>query len=174
MGTASSAATAPMSSRRVFTAQNVFLDGSFKPATIVVDLDSGKIAEIIPEHRTRNVDIDAGDKYIIPGLVEYVPPHSSPSPAHTSAAPMSTSTSPAAQTGRASGRAPVLPHRAASPPSSTCPSTPSRPPPLSPTSRKSVPQRVANAGQTSPSGAGLSPVTRYVALAPPSVHQQET
>lgn len=71
-----------MSSRRVFTGQNVFVDGVLKPATVVVDLNSGKIADIIHAHRAHDpvdfpdVDdahwIDAGDKYIIPGLVECV------------------------------------------------------------------------------------------------------
>ena len=67
--------------RLVFTSSNVLLPGSDSctPGTIVVDKATGKIAEIRSTH-TSHADfpdisdenwIDAGDKWILPGLVEY-------------------------------------------------------------------------------------------------------
>ena len=68
-----------MSSRRVFTGRNVVLsDGQPHAATVIADVNTGKIVEIIDRvsNRTDFPDIgdaewmDAGDKYILPGLVE--------------------------------------------------------------------------------------------------------
>ena len=74
-----------MPSRRIFTGQHVFLDGALQPATLLVDLDSGKIERVLHAYYSRLADrrmaftgvddadwVDSGDKYIIPGLVECV------------------------------------------------------------------------------------------------------
>lgn len=74
-----------MPSRRVFTGQHVFLDGALQPATLLVDLDSGKIERVLHAYYSLPADrravftdvdgadwVDSGDKYIIPGLVECV------------------------------------------------------------------------------------------------------
>lgn len=63
----------------VFTGNNVVLPRTDKlePATIVVE--NGVIIEVIPKHLNKSDEprrfetatwIDAGDKYILPGLVE--------------------------------------------------------------------------------------------------------
>lgn len=68
------------SNKIVFTSNNVLLAGSdsCKPATIVVDRVAGKIVEV-KETRSRRVDfpditddswVDAGEKWVLPGLVE--------------------------------------------------------------------------------------------------------
>ncbi|OCH94586.1 allantoinase [Obba rivulosa] len=66
-------------SKRVFTAKQVLLDGNDPvPATIIVDITSGRIVDIKPYICTRleyaDVDdtnwIDAGEKLILPGLVD--------------------------------------------------------------------------------------------------------
>ncbi|KZT64777.1 allantoinase [Daedalea quercina L-15889] len=67
-----------MSSMRVFTGKNVFVDGSLKPATILVATATGKITDIFEGARDRtsfpDVDdaswTDAGDRFILPGLVD--------------------------------------------------------------------------------------------------------
>lgn len=65
------------SGQRVFTGSNVLLAGqaSPQPATIIMDVATGKITDIQPGRRAseefRATDwIDAGDKLILPGLVE--------------------------------------------------------------------------------------------------------
>lgn len=62
----------------IFTGRNVLLPGCDdpKPATIIVDIATGKITDIQDAYLDRiqfpaDVTwIDAGDKYILPGLVE--------------------------------------------------------------------------------------------------------
>ena len=78
-------------------------------------------------------------------------------------APTYTSTSPDAPTGKASGQARAPPRPAASPRSSTCPSTRSRPPRPCRTSMRSAPPRAASAGSTSRSGEESFPGTRCAA-----------
>jgi allantoinase len=66
----------------IFTGSNVLLADQHKPqpAAIVVDINTGKITEILPGHRSRQQFpglsddqwYDAGEKLILPGLVEYV------------------------------------------------------------------------------------------------------
>lgn len=67
--------------KRVFTGRNVVLsDGQPRPATVIADAATGKITAILHKTSIRSdfpdIDhahfIDAGDKYILPGLVEYV------------------------------------------------------------------------------------------------------
>ncbi|KAI0634668.1 allantoinase [Trametes polyzona] len=65
---------------RAFVGDNVVLsDGQPRPATVIADKDTGKIVDIIEEYTPRRafhdiIDdanyIDAGDKYILPGLVD--------------------------------------------------------------------------------------------------------
>ncbi|KAI0784051.1 allantoinase [Abortiporus biennis] len=71
-----------MSSKRIFTGNNVYLPGSDNviPATVTVDKSTGKIVLVEPNVRRKRQDftdvtadedfIDAGDKVIIPGLVD--------------------------------------------------------------------------------------------------------
>lgn len=70
------------STKIVFTSNNVLLAGSnsCKPATIIADRVTGKIVEV-KETRSTRADftdvtddswVDAGEKWILPGLVEYV------------------------------------------------------------------------------------------------------
>ena len=63
--------------KRAFTGDRVVLPGGDQPtaATIVVDIQTGKITDVY--HGRRSADelqgvhvIDAGDKIILPGLVE--------------------------------------------------------------------------------------------------------
>lgn len=63
----------------VVTSQNVLLPGSDQPqpATITVDTGTGKITDIqmvytlqSPYGETMSRFIDAGDKFVLPGLVE--------------------------------------------------------------------------------------------------------
>lgn len=66
----------------VFTGENVCLHHEDPPcpATLIVDKSTGKIAQIIPGRADRDAHpqvqdadwIDAGDKFVLPGLVEYV------------------------------------------------------------------------------------------------------
>lgn len=63
--------------KRVFTGNRVVLPGADQPtpATIVVDIQTGKIIDTSPGRSSPDdqldVDfIDAGDKIILPGLVE--------------------------------------------------------------------------------------------------------
>jgi len=69
--------TAMTQHRRVFTSKNVILPDmqSPQPATIVVDVQTGKIIDIVPSYNARNgledaVWVDCGGNYILPGLVE--------------------------------------------------------------------------------------------------------
>ncbi|KAI0747201.1 allantoinase [Daedaleopsis nitida] len=69
-----------MSSRRVFTSRNVVRDGTRppRPATVIADTATGKILDILDALPSRidfpdvpDADwIDAGDKYILPGIVD--------------------------------------------------------------------------------------------------------
>ncbi|EIW55433.1 allantoinase [Trametes versicolor FP-101664 SS1] len=69
-----------MTRMRAFVGENVVLsDGLPRPATVIADVDTGKIVDIIEEITPRrsfhdiieDADyIDAGDKYILPGLVD--------------------------------------------------------------------------------------------------------
>lgn len=63
--------------RRVFTSKNVVLPDAQnpEPATIVTDIRTGKIVEIVPSYNAKDgledVEwVDCGDNYILPGLVE--------------------------------------------------------------------------------------------------------
>jgi allantoinase len=66
----------------VFTSRNVVLPGSDnpQPATIITDTRTGKITDIQEGYLSRAdwpgiqdaTWIDAGNNYILPGLVEYV------------------------------------------------------------------------------------------------------
>ena len=67
--------------RAVFTGRNVVLsDGQPRAATVIADVESGKIVEILDRLSVRtdfpDVDdalwMDAGNQYILPGIVEYV------------------------------------------------------------------------------------------------------
>ena len=72
---------------RFYTGNNVLLPGSQvpRPATILVSASTGKIVDV-REGRNARADcadltgdddhrwVDVGDKYLLPGLVEYVPP----------------------------------------------------------------------------------------------------
>ena len=68
-----------MSKTRVYTGRNVILSNSPpQPATVIADATTGKITDILHKHSARSDFpdvgdsdwIDAGDKYILPGLVE--------------------------------------------------------------------------------------------------------
>lgn len=63
--------------KRAFTGDRVVLPGGDQPtaATIVVDVQTGKITDVLPGRRSsdelRDFDVvDAGDNIILPGLVE--------------------------------------------------------------------------------------------------------
>lgn len=66
----------------VCVSNNVLLPDSEtpRPATVVVDRATGKITQVILSKAPRSSFpqdagwIDAGDKYVLPGLVEYVLP----------------------------------------------------------------------------------------------------
>ena len=71
-----------MPNKRVFTSRNVVLsDGRPRPATLIVDVDTGKITDILDRTsaRTDFPDVgdadwfDAGDRHLLPGIVECVP-----------------------------------------------------------------------------------------------------
>ncbi len=68
-------------SRAVFTGRNVVLgDGQPRAATVIADVDTGKIIDVLDRtgSRTDFPDVsdaywtDAGNLYILPGIVEYV------------------------------------------------------------------------------------------------------
>ena len=71
-----------MASKLICTGRNVLLAGAAipHPATIIINTETGKITEIIPSYRARDAGvgdigiIDAGDKVVLPGLVECVVP----------------------------------------------------------------------------------------------------
>lgn len=71
-----------MSELLVIVGDNVLLPDNEvpRPATVVVDLPSGKITNILTSRASRSSYpentqwIDAGSKYVLPGLVEYVYP----------------------------------------------------------------------------------------------------
>jgi allantoinase len=66
----------------VLTGNNVVLPdyNTPRPATLIIDLTSGKIKHVyqgkgsstVSDDNTGTQRIDAGDKFILPGLVEYV------------------------------------------------------------------------------------------------------
>ncbi|KAF8335906.1 uncharacterized protein EI90DRAFT_3047498 [Cantharellus anzutake] len=75
------------SSIRVFASRNVLLPGLDDPvpAIVHVDLSTGKIVKVAPEFHDTTHDplgqqdhVDLGDKYLLPGLVEYVCRSSAP------------------------------------------------------------------------------------------------
>lgn len=63
---------------RVFTGYNVLVDGELCRAAVIVDITTGKIVDIRSGVHERqdfpDIDdndwIDAGERYILPGLVE--------------------------------------------------------------------------------------------------------
>jgi hypothetical protein len=68
----------------ICTGKRVLLPGhDVQPATMIIDLSTGKITAIQHGHTTKHDFpalggdhvrwIDAGDKIVLPGLVEYVP-----------------------------------------------------------------------------------------------------
>ncbi|KAH9930459.1 allantoinase [Epithele typhae] len=67
-----------MGGNRIFTGLNVILDGQPRPATVIVDAETGKITQVrdgtsartdFPD--TTDADwLDAADKYILPGIVD--------------------------------------------------------------------------------------------------------
>ena len=113
---------------QVYTGNNVLLPGFQvpRPATVSVSTKTGKIIDV-REGRHVRADyassdddrfIDVGDKYLLPGLVEYVRSSSRLLPCHPPSLPISrpcphvspvrmfTLTSLGGRIGRASGRAP--------------------------------------------------------------------
>ena len=70
-----------MASKLICTGRSVLFAGAAAPhpATMIINTETGKITEIIPSYRARARDadtlwIDAGDKVVLPGLVECVLP----------------------------------------------------------------------------------------------------
>jgi allantoinase len=79
-----------MANKLVCTGRNVLYAGATapQPATITINKETGKITEILPSYQTRDVRhssideesgitvtwIDAGDKIVLPGLIECVVP----------------------------------------------------------------------------------------------------
>ena len=66
-----------MSSKRAFTSRNVVLPGQEQPqpATIIVDITTGKITDVLQGTRTQaelpEIElVEVGERYILPGLVE--------------------------------------------------------------------------------------------------------
>jgi hypothetical protein len=126
---------------RVYAGDKVLFPGSqaLRPATISVSTKTGKIIAVHEERHIRGdypdiADdhwIDTGDKYILPGLVEYVwsldsvPFLSGGAPTARVVCPahMYTSTSLGERTGRVFGRAHAPQRLGALPPSWTCRST---------------------------------------------------
>ena len=170
---------------RVYAGNNVLLPGSQvpRPATVLVSTKTGKIIDVREGRHVRadyadiasddDCWIDVGDKYLLPGLVEYVrlttcPVHPSksnsvsPQPAPcASPVRMCTSTNLAGRTGRASGRARVRLRLGALPPSWTCRSTRSRRRPRWRTLRPNAVRRVFSAGQMLHFGVVLSQAIKY-------------
>lgn len=108
-----------------------------QPATLIIDISTGKIVTVRHGHITRHDFprlggdhvhwIDAGDKIVLPGLVEYVAatvrPHRRLLILFVLSVPMSTSTSLVVPIGKVSGREQVPPHQEGLRPSWICPST---------------------------------------------------
>ena len=161
---------------RVYAGNNVLLPGSQvpRPATVLVSTKTGKIIDVQEGRHVRtdyanivsdNNDrwIDVGDKYLLPGLVEYVrlttcPVHAPQVNAISQPASvlMCTSTNLGGRIGRASGRARVRLRLGASPPSWRCRSTRFRRRPRWRTLPRNVVRRVLSAGQTLHFGVGSS------------------
>jgi allantoinase len=68
-------------SKLICSGRNVLYAGATvpRPATITINPETGKIIDILPSYRTRSSNdedgitwIDAGDKFVLPGLVECV------------------------------------------------------------------------------------------------------
>jgi hypothetical protein len=168
---------------RAYTGDNVLLPGNQAPcpATILISTKMGKIIAI---HEERHVHadypdipvdcwIDTGDRYLLPGLIEYVgslspfsfslvgvglptaPVVDPPPPAR-----MYISMNPGVRTGRGFGRVRVQLRPGASPPSWTCRSTRYHQRLRLKISRRNVVRRSGSAGQTSRSGAASSPAIR--------------
>lgn len=163
---------------RVYAGNNFLLPGSQvpRPATVLVSTKTGKIIDV-QEGRHVKADyadiasddndrwIDLGDKYLLPGLVEYVRlttrPVARPSgqrcfPSRSASVRMCTSTNLGGRIGRASGRARVRLRLGALPPSWTCRSTRFRRRPRWRTLPRNVVRRVFSAGQTLHSGVASS------------------
>ena len=161
----------------IIASRNVVLPAhnEAQPATVHVDLASGKISRVHLQHSTSKADcadcadcadadandttfIDYGDLYILPGLVESVLAYSySPScspypPSIAFLAPMSTSTSLGAPIGRVSQQEPRQLPLEASLSSLTCPSILFLPPPPFQTSKRNDKPHRANVGPMSASG----------------------
>lgn len=81
----STSSKSSMANRLRCTGRNVLYAGSAvpQPATITINTETGKITEIFPFYQTRDVHepgidedgitwVDAGDRIVLPGLVEYV------------------------------------------------------------------------------------------------------
>jgi hypothetical protein len=162
---------------RVYTGNNVLLPGSQvpRPATVLVSAKTGKIIDVREGRHVRAVHadtasddarliVDVGDKYLLPGLVEYVgltsPVHHPmclfPNLPRVSPVRMCTSMNLGGRIGRASGRALVRLRLGASPPSWTCRSTRSRQRPRWRTLPPNVVRRAFSAGQMLHSGVALS------------------
>jgi hypothetical protein len=169
---------------RVYTGNNVLLPGSQvpRPATVLVSAKTGKIIDVREGRHVRadyadytdiaNDDdrwIDVGDKYLLPGLVEYVGLMTCPVHAvfptmlpRVSPVRMYTSTNLGGRIGRASGRALVRLRLGALPPSWTCRSTRSRRRPRWRTLPQNVVRHAISAGQTLHSGVALSQAIKCV------------
>jgi imidazolonepropionase-like amidohydrolase len=72
-----------MANKLICSGRNVLYAGAAvpQPATITINTETGKITEILPSYQTQGSDedggiiwIDAGDKLVLPGLVECVVP----------------------------------------------------------------------------------------------------
>ena len=159
----------------IIASRNVVLPAhnEAQPATVHVDLASGKISCVHLQHSTSKADcpvcpdadadandatfIDYGDLYILPGLVESVLPYSYSylylQPTSIAfVAPMFTSTSLGAPIGRVSQQEPRQLPLEALPSSLTCPSILFLPlPPFQTSKRNDKPHR-ANVGPMSASG----------------------
>lgn len=153
---------------RVYTGNNALLPGSQvpQPATVLVSAKTGKIIEVHAGRLVRTdypeitddhwLEVD-DDKYLLPGLVEYV--QSRPvvfacpiTRVNIISARMYTLTNPDGRTGRDSGQALVQQHLGGSPRLWTCHSTRSRRRPQWIILRLSVMRRARSAGQMSHSG----------------------
>jgi hypothetical protein len=116
----------------VCTGKKIILPGrDAQPATLTIDVSSGKIIAVQLGHVTRpglvpdHVRwVDADDKIVLPGVVEFVAlsyDHDACYEFMTLLAPMSTSTNPVAHIGKVSGRGRVPPCREGSRPLWICP-----------------------------------------------------
>lgn len=69
-----------MANKLICTGRNVLYAGAAvpQPATIIIDMETGKITEILPTYQSRQFQedgitwIDAGNKVVLPGLIECV------------------------------------------------------------------------------------------------------